>query len=173
MLPFFHETNKMKRPAGFTLVELVMIIVIIGVLAVVATPRFFDNNAVQARGFVDQVQATLRYAQKEAIAQHRFVCVAFAVNSVTLTTGLTTACGTNLIGPAGPVSPSPCLQTTYSVCSSNASFSTTPTAFNFNALGQPVDTTLGNPIGTFGVTINTIPTPTTITVEAVTGYVHQ
>ncbi len=155
----------MKRPAGFTLVELVMIIVIIGVLAVVATPRFFDNNAVQARGFVDQVQATLRYAQKEAIAQHRFVCVAFAVNSVTLTTGLTTACGTNLIGPAGPVSPSPCLQTTYSVCSSNASFSTTPTNFNFNALGQPSP-------GTFGV-INTIPTPTTITVEAVTGYVHQ
>jgi len=156
----------MKQRAGFTLVELVMVIVIIGVLAAVATPRFFDNNAVQARGFVDQVQSTLRYAQKEAIAQHRFVCAGFTPSTVTLTIGATNACLTNLANPAG--------SSTYVLTAPpGITFATTPANFNFNALGQPVDTTLGNPIGTFGVTINTLPTPTTITVEAVTGYVHQ
>ena len=52
---------------GFTLIELIMVMVIVGILAVFVVPRFFDANVFQSRGFADQVQATLRYAQKEAI----------------------------------------------------------------------------------------------------------
>src|SRR5450759_2932408 len=70
---------------GFTLVELIMVMVIVGILAVVVAPRFFDADVFKSRGFADQVQASLRYAQKAAIAQHRNVCVAMTASDITLT----------------------------------------------------------------------------------------
>ncbi|WP_313953720.1 prepilin-type N-terminal cleavage/methylation domain-containing protein [Accumulibacter sp.] len=65
------------REAGFTTVELVVTLVIIGILAAIAIPRFQDSTAFTQRGFSDQVRATLRYAQKIAIAKRREVCVDF------------------------------------------------------------------------------------------------
>ena len=48
---------------GFTLVELIMTMIVIGILGAVAAPRFFNTNVFQSRGFADQAQATLRYAR--------------------------------------------------------------------------------------------------------------
>ncbi|TAF71567.1 MAG: type II secretion system protein, partial [Curvibacter sp.] len=50
--------------AGFTLVELVMVIVLLGILAVYAVPRMLNSGDFYARGFHDQSMAYLRYAQK-------------------------------------------------------------------------------------------------------------
>ena len=62
---------------GFTLTELVMVIAIIGILSVMVAPRFMGSQAFETRGFYDEAQAVVRYAQKTAIAQRRtiFVCV--------------------------------------------------------------------------------------------------
>lgn len=97
---------RLPSQRGFTMVELVMTIVILGIISAVAVPRFFDNNVFQSRGFADQVKATLRYAQKAAIAQHRFVCVSIAANAVTLSQGATSACGGALAGYAPVTAPS-------------------------------------------------------------------
>ena len=63
------------RAAGFTLVELVVVIMVLGIIAVVAVPRFADRADFDNRGFQDETRALLRYAQKSAIAQRRNVCV--------------------------------------------------------------------------------------------------
>jgi len=70
----------MRRCArGFTLVELVTIMIIVGVLAVVAIPRM-DTSGFRATEFRDQVVAALRFAQKTAASHRRNVCVAFPDN---------------------------------------------------------------------------------------------
>ena len=86
----------MKRQAGFTLIELVMVLIILGILSAVVIAKFTDKAGFQSRGFADQVQTSLRYAQKIAIAQRRYVCVAFTATSVSLSIGTTNACGTPL-----------------------------------------------------------------------------
>jgi len=141
---------------GFTLIELIMTMLIIGILAVFVAPRFFDANIFKSRGFADQMQASLRYAQKEAIAQHRFVCVAFTGASITLSIGTTAACGTLLQSPTGG---------TYVITApAGIAFAAVPTDFSFNALGQP--TNAPQTINITGVTNG-------ITIEAETGYVHS
>ena len=143
------------RNCGFTMVELIAVIVIVGIIATVAAPRFFDRNLFESRGFYDQAISTLRYAQKAAIAQNRFVCVAFTASSITLTYGASAACGSNLAGPNG--------QTPYAVNAPSGVALSGYGNFNFSPLGVPSAT---QTISVSGYTV------APITVEAETGYVH-
>lgn len=53
---------------GFTLVELIVVIVLLGTLSVLVLPRFLDMKLFKQRGFYDQTVSALRYAQKLAVA---------------------------------------------------------------------------------------------------------
>ncbi len=54
--------------AGFTLTELVLVIVLVGILAAVAGPRFFQLRDFSERGFFDAALSGARFAQKLAVA---------------------------------------------------------------------------------------------------------
>lgn len=54
------------RASGFTLTELVLILVLIGILAVVVVPRL-DIRGFERRAFATELVNALRYAQKTAI----------------------------------------------------------------------------------------------------------
>lgn len=56
------------QPRGFTLVELVTLITILGIISVSALPKLFNYSVFQERGFFDEALNALRYAQKLAVA---------------------------------------------------------------------------------------------------------
>lgn len=63
------------RIRGFTLIELVVTMMIIGILAIAVIPRMDALRGFDEIGYRDQVRATLEYARKAAIAQRRNVRV--------------------------------------------------------------------------------------------------
>lgn len=158
---------------GFTLVELVMVIVITGVLAVAVVPRLFDRQDYEDRGFRDESVAILRYAQKSAIAQRRTVCVAFTANSISLHIAADPRPATCVPGGgAGTLNlPSPTGDSPFVVTGrGEAAFTAVPVNFKFNALGQPISAA-EVPIAPPGIVI-AIQRVGNIQVEAETGYVH-
>lgn len=151
------------RSQGFTLIELIMVLVLLGVLAIVLLPRL-NTQDFDARGFHDETLALMRYAQKTAIAQRRTVCVAFGPGSATLTitaaAGSTTCPGNALVGPRGE---SPAQVT----ARAGVAYVAQPGDFYFDGLGQP------SAARSFEVSGNGTPLGKTIKVEAGTGYVHD
>lgn len=75
---------RVSTARGFSLVELILVMVIAGILAAVAVPRLIGRTGFDTRGFADQLAATVRFAQKLAIAQRRDVFVQLSTNQATL-----------------------------------------------------------------------------------------
>ncbi len=57
-----------KWSRGYTIVEVVLVIVILAIIGSVAGPRFFDDAAFDERAYYDELVSALRYAQKIAVA---------------------------------------------------------------------------------------------------------
>lgn len=53
---------------GFTLVELVLTLLVVGILAAVGASRYFGTRTYDERGFVAKTVSALRFAQKTAMA---------------------------------------------------------------------------------------------------------
>lgn len=90
--------RKMKSKSGFTMVEIIAVLVILGIMAAVATPKFI-NMADEARlkaalGGIAEAKGTLNVAFSKAYLQNEGDSV--DVNQVLATAGLTT--GTNVFG---------------------------------------------------------------------------
>lgn len=162
--PYPADPCRVQR--GFTLIELVMVLLLLGILAVYAVPRIINTGDFYARGFHDQSLAYLRYAQKTAIAQRRTVCVALTSTGISLSIASaagSNSCATALSGPGGEAALS---------ARSGVAFSSTLTNFNFDALGQPV-TTAASPALAASQVLQVANVSRSITIEAGTGYVHE
>ncbi|UCV27514.1 GspH/FimT family pseudopilin [Ferribacterium limneticum] len=160
---FNAEPTNRTSSAGFSLVELVVVIVLLGIIAAVAIPRWQGGSGFEERGLRDQVVAALRYAQKSAVAARRTVCVSFSTSpskvdfSISSTYGAADcSTGTSLTGPDG---------TNLSVVASGASTITSSASnFTFDAAGRPS--------AAASISVSGLPAALAITVENETGYVH-
>jgi MSHA pilin protein MshC len=65
------------RHKGFTLIELVMVIVLIAIISLFVAPRMTDVTGTKASAFRDKLKADIRYAQDLAMTRNRRVRVYF------------------------------------------------------------------------------------------------
>ncbi len=94
-----------SRQAGFTLVELVMVLVLIGALAVFALPKALDLTLWRLRAFGDELQAQMQAMQRLALAQRRPVVATLNTTGVSFDY----VAGGNLVTLACPATVSPCI----------------------------------------------------------------
>ena len=146
---------------GFTMVELILVIVIAGILAAVAAPRMLGRSGFDTRGFADQLAATVRFAQKLAVAQRTDVYVQLTANDASLCYLATAPC------PAASQAPGPGGEKPYTVSAPNGVAIASPVAaLHFDAGGRPV-----NLAAQLDIQINGSGTHHVL-VEQETGYVH-
>ncbi|WP_369812285.1 Tfp pilus assembly protein FimT/FimU [Janthinobacterium sp. SUN206] len=181
--------GRLRRTAarGFTLIELVAVLVLAGLLATFAVNRFFQRDTFDARSFADQVTNIVRYGQKLAVAQNRAVFVRIDANSVALCFDAVCSADQKVVPPAGKNSGSKetlqyCLGSNW-LCEGRPSGVTLSTdvkgepSFYFDALGQPyaqndVFPALSGFPARLNISILGDGTERVVTVEGETGYVH-
>jgi prepilin-type N-terminal cleavage/methylation domain-containing protein len=128
---------------GFTIIELIMVVVLIGILAVSIVPKFVDTSAFSLAGGAAMAAADIRYTQELAMGTHSSKTIVFTTTNTYYTVNSQTV---NL--------------------PSKVSISSGAT-FTFNSLGEP---TTG---GGSSVTLSAGAETKTITVESYTGRVSS
>ena len=93
-----------ERERGFTLPELIAVLLLVGILAATAVPKMQGALSFRDDGWRDQVVAALHYAHKIAIGHRRLVCASVGGAGVTLSiagANPATSCGNALPGLDG------------------------------------------------------------------------
>ena len=139
--------------AGFTLVELVVVIVIVGIVALIAAPRFFAQSSFSTASFQDTAISAVRYAHKLAQAQRTNVFVVSTGNSVALC--YDAGCTVRVRNPTDNAA---------FVVAAPSGIGTASANFSFNSLGQPSAPQV--------LSITGDALARRIVVERETGYVH-
>ena len=145
------------KNTGFTFVELIVVILLIGIISVFVAPRFFADSDFKARGISDEIITAIRHAQRLAMArgeQYQFDLTSDAASHIYRVQR--TATGVNVRHPDG------------SIFEKRFPLSipiVTPGVIVFDEMGRPV------PNNPYAISIGT-GALFTITVEQETGYAH-
>ena len=66
---------------GFTIIELIMVVVLIGILAVSIVPKFVDTSAFSLTGAAAMVAADIRYTQELAMSTNSSKTIVFTTSN--------------------------------------------------------------------------------------------
>jgi MSHA pilin protein MshC len=73
-----------RRTSGFTLIELIMVIVVLGALSVFVVPRFFQKTTFDSLAFEQELKTAIRFAHNLSIASGCEIQVALTASSYSL-----------------------------------------------------------------------------------------
>lgn len=132
----------MKQDTGFTLIELVLVIIVLAVLSATAIPRLMGKQAFEAQAYRDQLQQLLKTVQLQAMScdpksdcHKKRKANLYSCNKVVITAtrfGIPTSCGNSL--------PSTFAATHFGMSSEeakNSSIRFSPHTISFNKWGIP------------------------------------
>lgn len=157
--------SKPSRQKGFTLIELVVVLVLVGILAVFALPKLMDRGTIEARSYGARLQSMVMHANRQAIAQRKPIRVTFATTGASLAYVSGAALAVPVLDPttgaayslACPTKIPNCLTTTGNV------------VFNANNSGRALTSSSAALVVNIVVTGYT----TQFTIENETGYIHR
>ncbi|MDH5394848.1 MAG: type II secretion system GspH family protein [Gammaproteobacteria bacterium] len=138
-----------KKYVGFTLVELIVVILLTAILSISIAPRFFAVSAYEDRKTADELLAALRHSQQMAMTRGGGIQLLLTATNFTVQT----SAGSGLRSPDGRIPYSKPFPT-------NVVVTPVPTTISYDRLGRP-DAGYSISVGA-----------QTITVEAETGYAH-
>lgn len=137
----------MRASRGFTLIELIAVIIVIGVLTIGVSSRFADSNSSVVQASRDDIIAALFFAQQTAMARNN-IQLTISSNSISVTENGNPL---RIHSDAYPL-----------IVPNGTSIIATPSTFTYDKLGK---TTPGR------ITVSRDGVSATITVEA-SGYAH-
>ena len=180
----FGQPWRRVKASGFTLIELIVVIVVAGVLGAVAASRYAASQTFDVPAHAQTLRGLVRYGQKLAIARNSPVYVVFTPAYLALC--LDASCT-----PSGRLAAAALLNSestaTLAACSGSTSWACAghptgmvlsgATTFRYDALGMPFATgdlltETDSSFSTQSVTIAQSGTTDSIVIEAGTGYVH-
>jgi MSHA pilin protein MshC len=93
-----------RLPHGYTMVELITVMIVVGILAAIAIPRITNTDEFTSNAYRNEVASALRHAQKSAVSHRRVVCATLAPSTITLkiaTAVASTNCNEDYRSPDG------------------------------------------------------------------------
>lgn len=95
---------KSRLQTGFSIVELIIVMIVGGILAAYAVPNLTAALGSREDAWHDALQGALRFAQKGAVARRRLACVTITSTTVTISSASAnpaSSCTTVINGPGG------------------------------------------------------------------------
>lgn len=174
-----------KPQRGFTMVELIVVMVVVGILATVVVGKMLDNQHYEVPAHAERLRSLLRYGQKIAVAQNRPVYIDVSNTKLLLCFDDNTSCTSPVLatGQANDGS-----SATLAACGSASAACTghpseisvvsTVAEFTFDAQGRPYadgqSLTATSTFTTATITLSGAKAGANqqVVIEADTGYVH-
>ncbi len=125
-----------RRSSGFSLIELLMVVILLGILSIFALGRLGNQDAFAARGFFDDIVGAVRFAQKLAVSTGCDVRVVLTANSYQLLQSSICTANDFTLPVANPADRSSAYQS--NAMPPGYSLNPTPNIITFNARGERV-----------------------------------